>query len=264
MNCIDEIFRIVETVTGEVPDRSKLPKVIPTDPVEQCRLACEIAAGKKGLEATKEWTSYYQGGAYFAQYDCYLTAYRDVLGLDLPIYEKYKYWEECAIEGTFRVMHRDFCIVTDFPEVLKYDDQNRAHCENGPSHRWRDGFEVYHWHGVHIPAEWITNKESLTAEMALKWTNIEQRRAACEILGWDKILDELGATIIDEDPDPEVGTLLEIDLPDSGKEKFLRVLCGTGRTFALPVPPEIETALEGQAWSFGIDPKDFVLPEVRT
>jgi len=237
---------------------------IPQDPLEQAQLACLTLAGPEGLEWAKKWTEVYQGGAYLGNYVCYLTAMRDIIGLQLPEFEKYKFWEEAAIHGTFRVMGDDFCIVSDFPEVLKVDDENRSHCQDGPSHRWRDGWELYHWHGVSIPKEWIMNPGHLTAEMAITWENIEQRRAACEILGWAKILKELKAKVIDTDGDPEIGELLEVELPGIGKEKFLRVLCGTGREFALPVPPEMKTALEAQSWTWDIDKKDFVIPEVRT
>ena len=237
---------------------------IPQDPLEQAQLACLTLAGPEGLKWAKKWTDVYQGGAYLGNYVCYLTAMRDIIGLQLPEFEIYKYWEEAAIHGTFRVMGDDFCIVSDFPEVLKVDAENRSHCQNGPSHRWRDGWELYHWHGVSIPKEWIMNPGHLTAEMAITWENIEQRRAACEILGWAKILKELKAKVIDTDGDPEIGELLEVELPGIGKEKFLRVLCGTGREFALPVPPEMKTALEAQSWTWGIDKNDFVKPEVRT
>ena len=135
---------------------------------------------------------------------------------------------------------------------------------DGPAIRYRDGYSVYAWHGVRIPAEWIEQKNKLTAKTALTWQNIEQRRAACEILGWAKILKELDSKVVDEDGDPEIGTLLEVDIPEIGREKFLRVLCGTKREFALPVPPEMKTALEANAWTFGFDSKDFIKPEVRT
>ena len=212
----------------------------------------------------KNWSSVYQSGNMWTAYNCFLTAFRDVIGLDLPEYKNYKYWEEASMYGGFRVMHKEFCMVCEFPEFIKIDDNNRPHCEDGPSHRWTDGWSIYNWHGVSVPKEWIENKETLTAKIALTWENIEQRRCACEILGWATILSELNATIIDTDIDPEIGELLEVELPDLGKEKFLKVLCGTGRTFALPVPPEMTTALEAQAWTWGMDKNDFVLPEIRT
>ena len=231
---------------------------------QQAAQVCRTLAGKGGLECAKKWHSVYQGGNMWAGWASYISGFHDVLGLDLPEHAAYKFYEDAARHGGFRVIHEEFCIVSDFPEVLRKDDQNRPHCENGPSHRWRDGWSLYHWHGVKIPSEWIEKKEELTPEIALTWENIEQRRAACEILGWSRILDELESRIIDEDGDPEIGTLLEVNIPDSGLERFLKVKCGTGRTFALPVPPTMKTAIQASAWTYGIDDLNTYKPEVRT
>jgi hypothetical protein len=150
------------------------------------------------------------------------------------------------------------------PETIKFDDQKRLHCENGPAIRYRDGFSIYAWHGTAIPSEWIEKKSELSAKTALTWENIEQRRCACEILGWATILRELNSVVIDSDEDPMIGNLLECEIPDIGREKFLQVLCGTGRTFAIPVPPECKTALEANAWTYGVDPATLRDLEVRT
>ena len=201
----------------------------------------------------------------WAGYESYLSGFRDVIGLRLPAHEAYSHWERAAIHGGFRVMHEEFCLVSEFPEVIRVDAENRPHCETGPSHRWRDGWSLYHWHGVRIPGDWIEDRASLTPEKALTWKNVEQRRAACEILGWAAILTALKAKTINADDDPEIGTLVEVDLPDAGKERFLRVRCGTGREFALPVPPNMKTALEANAWTFGFDDfRQFIKPEIRT
>jgi len=161
-------------------------------------------------------------------------------------------------------MHPEFCIVSDFPEYIKVDAENRPHCETGPSHRWRDGWSLYHWHGVKVPGQWIEDKASLTPAIALGCENIEQRRAACEIIGWNRILRELNAKTIDKDVDPQIGELVEVTL-EGTKERFLRVLCGTGREFALPVPTTTKTALEGNAWTYGVEnPMEFIKPEIRT
>lgn len=200
----------------------------------------------------------------WASWVCYLSAARDILGLRLKEHEAFAPYELLTKHSGFRVMHEEFCIVSDFPTVLKVDAENRSHCENGPSHQWADGWSLYHWHGVKIPAEWIEDKASLSAKTALTWANIEQRRAACEIVGWARILKELKAKTIDKDDDPEIGTLLEVNLPDAGKERFLYVKCGTGREFALPVPKDCgDTALAANAWSYGLD-KFSYRPEVRT
>lgn len=90
-----------------------------------------------------------------------------------------------------------------------------------------------------------------------------QRRAAAEILGWARILEELQPTVIDRNADPEIGTLLRCDLPDSPGEQFLRVKCGTQREFVLPVPPDVRTAQEANAWTYGLKGDEYKL-EART
>ena len=151
-------------------------------------------------------------------------------------------------------------IFQDRHNVLRRDDQHRLHCETGPAISYPDGYSLYFWHGTSVPERWITHKDMSPSDI-LTHKNVEQRRAGCEILGWDRILDELEAKTLDVNPNPQIGTLLEVDLPDSGRERFIRVKCGTGRFFALPVPPEIRTALEAQQWMWN-DPN--YQPEVRT
>jgi hypothetical protein len=161
--------------------------------------------------------------------------------------------------------YRNAAIFQDRPCELHFDNSERLHNAAGPAILYRDGFAVYAWHGTRIPATWINTPGFLTPSIALAIDNIEQRRAACEILGWARILDELNCTVLDKNDNPEIGTLLEVDLPDAGKERFLVVRCGTARTFAIPMPQHIFTAQEGNAWSYGIEEDvDHFCPEVRT
>ena len=157
------------------------------------------------------------------------------------------------------------CIVTDRPMALGLDAEGRLHSASGPALQYRDGWGITAWHGTRIPDEWIGEKSTLTAKTALTWRNIEQRRSAIEILGWSTILRELDAKTIDADADPEIGTLVEVTLPDLPRPaRFLRIRCGTGREFAIGVQPDCKTALEAQAWIRGIPPVEFTKPEVRT
>ncbi len=138
------------------------------------------------LNCATRWNALYQGGNMWAPYDCYLTACRDILGLRLPEHEKYQAWEQCAIHGGFRLMHEEFCIVSDFPEILKKDEQNRPHADDGPSHRWRDGWELYYWHGVQVTRQIVMAPETLTIEQVRKEENAEVRRVMIERIGWDR------------------------------------------------------------------------------
>jgi hypothetical protein len=215
------------------------------------------------MSSATTWYFAYQGGNMWAGYACYLAAMRDILKLDLPEFVAYQSWEDCAHHGGFRYMHEDFCMVSDFPEFLKVDDENLPHCEDGPSHVWRDGWSLYHWHGIAIPEEWIMDRSSITPTVALTWPNIEQRRAACEIVGWHNILRMLNAVVLDTNANPQIGELVEVELPEIGKERFLRVMCGTGREFAIPVPKEMVTAHQANAWTWNLTEEEYN-PEVRT
>ena len=124
----------------------------------------------------------------WAAHEFYVTACRDILDLDPPHPNSYACWEQAAVHGSVRILHDEFCIVSDFPEIILKDQQNRPHSQTGPSHRWRDGWTLYHWHGTRVPAKWIEDKTSLTPTIALSQTNLELRRAACEILGWTNVI----------------------------------------------------------------------------
>jgi hypothetical protein len=183
----------------------------------------------------------------------------------LPIdYSKWAHYEAAAVHAGPRYMHQRFCIVSDRPAVCRKDEQNRPHCADGPSHLWRDGYALYFWRGTRVPAGWIEKRDTLDPVTALNWPNIEQRRAAAEILGWGRILGALNPRSVDKDADPFIGELLEVDLPGSPGERFLKVRCGTGRDFVLPVSRESRTALEANARTYRVDPSEYRQMELRT
>lgn len=159
----------------------------------------------------------------------------------------------------------EICCLQHRPVAVRLDDQQRLHGEGQPAIEYRDGFGAYVWHGTRVPKEWVMDpKNSLTPEIALYWENTEQRRAACEIMGWDNIIKMLNPKVIDKNTNPQIGTLLEVEHENIGRERFLRVQCGTGRTFAIPVPPEVQTAAEANAWTYNIAANDIYDIEVRT
>lgn len=208
----------------------------------------------------------------WAGYDCYLTAFRDILGLELREHAAYKFWETAAIEGGFRVMHEDFCMVSDFPELIKVDNQNRPHCESGPSHRWRDGWSLYHWHGVRVPDHWIENRLTLDPVEVLKTQNTEQRAAGAAIVGWQKMESVLKRRVIDGDPDSDMGALIELTLPGLPEPgRFLRAVCPRNGIICEGVPRisdidnlPIETVIAAQAWRIGDPQSEYQHPPRRT
>jgi hypothetical protein len=176
-------------------------------------------------------------------------------------------------------------VIYDRPSVLKISTTNDIgvlHCEDGPAIAWgRDSsgnyshdahgaLALYYWEGVAVPAHWIENKPKTDEDMAklaaevLSSTNQEQLRAGCEILGWVPVLKSLGMKVLDEDPNPQFGQLVSVDLPNAPNSKFILATCGTGRQIAVPADPESSTAIEAGARSYGLPVEIYRRLKVRT
>ena len=184
------------------------------------------------------------------------------------------FMEECGVavnrscidmmrEGHYIWPFERVCFASEKPVAIHVDDQGRSHSAKGPAVVYGTGWGPHAWHGVVVPPAWTSGKPPTAAE-ALKQSNMELRRAACEIVGWHNILAQLNAKSIHKHPNVLVGELLEVEIPDVGKERFLRVLCGTKREFALPVPPTTKTADEAQRWLNWIPEDISNIPAVRT
>lgn len=198
--------------------------------------------------------------------------FAETLGVEYPpeLSQKLDLMYRMALQTDWWWVYDKACFVSQKPLYIKYDDQDRLHSETGPAIEYADGFSIYSWHGTTVPEEWIKDKSSITPDVIFKWGNAEQRRCACEILGWVKVLPLLNAKLIDKDPNPQYGELYEVKHEALGGEKelFLKVQCGTGRTFAIPVTNfKKRTAKEANAATYGWTEKEPIenyLPVIRT
>jgi hypothetical protein len=154
------------------------------------------------------------------------------------------------------------------PQYIRLDDRGRLHNSSGPAMCWSDGWSVYAWHGVPVPRQWIEHPEEITRDTLVRETNAERRRALMEILGSDRFAALLDLEEVHREawgPHPELqqeAVLLRtrrID-PVSGEHlQFVRVTCpSTGRVYHLCVPPDVETAREAVAWTFGKEAGDYL------
>ena len=205
----------------------------------------------------RKWFRPYQGGNMWASFECYLTAMRDVLGLQLPEHEKYAAWEACAKLGGFRWMHEEFCIVTERPVTLLTDDNGRPHGDGEPSHQWRDGFFINFWHGVRLPDD-VWNSQ-MTVEKINSESNVEVKRAYMEIYGMDNYLRDINAVPIDVAEDSHNPIEL-FSLPDS-ELPIVRVVNsspepdGSYKNYVLTSPVHTTSARAAVAALAGTDPQ---------
>ena len=227
---------------------------------------------RAALEGVKKWADVYQGGNMWAMLPCYVEAMRDVIGLTgLPVWEQYKAWEDAATYGGFRVMHEKFCIVSDFPEVLKTDSRGRAHCATGPSHRWRDGFEIYHLNGIRVP-RWLvmTDAGKIDPMLALNEKNVDVQREIIRKIGAERMLKAVGAKTVDTfvDCHTKGGNVYELKelLVGQISRKYLYYEHASvpGYWYAQAVPPNTKRAIHARAWILGMDsPEQKTDEEIR-
>ncbi|MGW3660253.1 DUF6745 domain-containing protein [Streptomyces sp. NPDC005151] len=147
-------------------------------------------------------------------------------------------------------------VISERPETLHRDEAGRLDRGDGPALSYRDGFALYAWRGMPVPAEFLAELTALTPERIREEENAELRRVMLEFYGFDRYLTESGAEPVHRD---ETGILWRIALDGDEDVVMVEVVNstpepdGTHRTYWLRVPPSTRTAKDGVAWTFGLD-----------
>ncbi|MFD6988842.1 DUF6745 domain-containing protein [Streptomyces sp. NPDC059943] len=147
-------------------------------------------------------------------------------------------------------------VVCERPVELHRDEAGRLDRGDGPALAYPDGFALYAWRGMPVPADFLAELTTLDPTRIRTEENAELRRVMLEYYGYDRYLAESGAEPIGKD---ETGILWRIALADDEDVVMVEVVNstpepdGTSRTYWLRVPPNTRTAKEGVAWTFGLD-----------
>ena len=159
-------------------------------------------------------------------------------------------------------------ILTPKPSYICRDEQGRLHHENKKALEYPDGWGLYCWHGVRVPANIILHPDQITKDEILKETNQELKRIKLERYGLPRWLKEIDATCLNTD---ERGQLLETKYMASwegedqeGARYVLVKDSSTSREYALRVPPNTKTPSEGIARTFGLPNKEMYQPIKET
>jgi hypothetical protein len=198
------------------------------------------------------WDRSWNGGNQWSGWVAYLSFFRHVAKLDLPVYGKFAHYEAAAIHGGPRFLHDKFVIVADRPTVIARDDRSLPHSIKGPTIAWRDGWKLYTWHGTRVPERVIMAPRSYTRDEYLAIRNTEVRRALGEAAGWDWICQLLGASPADAWTDAETGLRYELLMAPSG-ERWLRkqspaLKLGDQPLYVEPVHEELRSAQAARKW----------------
>ncbi|WP_327340095.1 hypothetical protein OG384_33710 [Streptomyces sp. NBC_01324] len=151
-------------------------------------------------------------------------------------------------------------VISERPEELYRDEAGRLDRGDGPALSYRDGFGLYAWRGMPVPAAFLAELTTLTPERIRAEENAELRRVMLEFYGYDRYLTESGAEPVHRD---ETGILWRIALDGDEDVVMVEVVNstpepdGTHRTYWLRVPPAVRTAKDGVAWTFGLSGESY-------
>jgi RNA-binding protein YhbY len=201
------------------------------------------------LHCAHECEGMWDGGNQWSAYVAYLSFFRHIAKLDLPEYEKFAHYEDSAIHGGPRIMHSEFCMVSDRPEFIHMNGQNQPHQTSGPFTQWRDGFAIYALNGIVVP-RWIveTSAEELDPKEILKIANVDQRREAIRKAGAERMIQKLGAKSIECRGEYE---LLSVDWTGSQRIYLKMRHPSIGVWHVEAVAPECRTIQQAINWRAG-------------
>ena len=158
--------------------------------------------------------------------------------------------------------YKHMVIMSDRPTRLSVDDRQRLHCADGQALGYSDGWGLYYWHGMQVPAKLVEAPESYTAADIKAESNSEIVRALAERLGWEAFVTRLDVASVDRWADATTGLAYELlesrTRIGDGQPRFLRMVSpklkdGSQPTYLEPVHPDLTTAQAARRWQ-GVNP----------
>jgi hypothetical protein len=173
-------------------------------------------------------------------------------------------WNESSLWTTFLskgvwsiCFFETICFVSRCPTKILRDERQRLHSVTEGAIQWTNGIHNYFIHGVSFPRNLWKDVATKTLSPAgvIGIENIEQRTQAIALYGYEKLLDELSATVLDRRVKNGIEyELFRVDLNDEVDGRaahILKVQCpSTGRRYFLRVRPSIRKVGQALAWTF--------------
>ncbi|MDZ4834920.1 MAG: hypothetical protein SGJ27_14170 [Candidatus Melainabacteria bacterium] len=182
-----------------------------------------------------------------------------------PNLESLNIWSRLLERAYALLFYEGIAFVCEYPVHSCLDEEHRFHDETGPALKFADEFSAHFWHGRRVTRDTIESPATITVEQIEKEKNVETRSILVERYGLERFIIDSGAKKIHED---ECGVLYHkvFTSSDSLTDEPLVVVMvdnstpepdGTRQRFFLRVPPNVRTAREAVAWTFGLDEDDY-------
>lgn len=191
---------------------------------------------------------------------CYMFL-NHVVGKELGEYaEELDIWNQLGETVMGAICLENVAFVCEKPLQFHIDQGGRLHNADGQALLFADGFAAHAWHGIIVDERVITDPESITIKEIESTANIEMRRVLIERYGQPRYLMDSGAIVVHED---DFGVLYRKRIEGDEPLVMVKVVNstpepdGTYKDYFLRVPPDMQTAREAVAWTFGFDSDDY-------
>lgn len=182
-----------------------------------------------------------------------------------PNLESLNIWSRLLERAYSLLFYEGIALVCEYPVHSRLDPEHRFHDETGPALRFADEFHAHFWHGRRVTRDIIESPESITVARIEREKNVETRSILIERYGLERFLKDSGARKLSED---ECGVLYRkvFEASDALLDEPLVVVMvnnstpepdGTHKQYFLRVPPNVSTAREAVAWTFGLDADEY-------
>ena len=154
--------------------------------------------------------------------------------------------------------NRGFVIVCNRPKIINLDKEGRLHNLEGKSIEYKDGWGLYHLHGVKFTEEQFNKVKGITLKDVLSWKDIDQRSAILRDKPLEQMLEDADAKLIDETDECGGYKLWKIDMGLKAKAKAMTYPAWSGnKSYAKWVRPSAINCLDEIAALRGISTEEF-------
>jgi len=185
--------------------------------------------------------------------------------------ESLNIWGRLLERAYALLFYEGIAFVCEYPVHSRLDPEHRFHDETDAALKFGDEFHAHFWHGRRVTREIIESPETITVELIEREKNVETRSILIERYGLERFLVDSGAKKVSED---ECGVLYRkiFQSVDMMNDEALVVVMvnnstpepdGTHKQYFLRVPPNVRTAREAVAWTFGLDEDDY-FPQIES
>ena len=155
--------------------------------------------------------------------------------------------------------HQRECWLAERPSRLAIDLQGRLHSKEGPALSYPDGWGIYAWKGIRLQPWMIENPSGIGPRAINRERDPRVRRCLIEILTPERYIALGEAVPVSRD---ETGTLWRrhwarqvwaaVEVVNGTPEPD-----GTLKRYYLQVPPEMRSAREAVAWTYGLTEQQY-------